>query len=125
MEEKLERMNAWFDAQIAACAKQRETLLADDRADEADFEKIKANIYDIFRTVLKTAAKESPTTGNEGAEEITEAPLTAQNPPQSAPPTSAPISVTATQQRPRKKIRAKNNKIDKKELSGRKALFYL
>ena len=59
MEEKLERMNAWFDAQIAACAKQQETLLADDRADEADFEKIKANIYDIFRTVLKTAAKES------------------------------------------------------------------
>lgn len=65
MEEKLERMNAWFDAQIAACAKQRETLLADDRADEADFEKIKANIYDIFRTVLKTAAKESK--GDNGA----------------------------------------------------------
>ena len=65
MEEKLERMNAWFDAQIAACAKQRETLLADDRADEADFEKIKANIYDIFRMVLKTAAKESK--GDNGA----------------------------------------------------------
>ena len=65
MEEKLERMNAWFDAQIAACAKQQETLLADDRADEADFEKIKAIIYDIFRTVLKTAAKESK--GDDGA----------------------------------------------------------
>lgn len=65
MEEKLGQMNAWFDAQITACAKQREILLADDRTDEADFEKIKANIYDIFRTVLTTAVKQSA--GDESA----------------------------------------------------------
>lgn len=47
---------AYFEEKIAACAAKREALLADDRADEANFEKIRANVYDIFRTVY-TAGK--------------------------------------------------------------------
>lgn len=57
MEQKLEQLNAWFGQQIAACAERQNALLADDRADEATFEKIRANVYDIFRTVLSAAAK--------------------------------------------------------------------
>lgn len=39
------------------CGQRRQALLADDRADEATFEKIRANVYDIFRTVLSVAAR--------------------------------------------------------------------
>lgn len=57
MNEKEEKFTAWLGSQIAACEKRREQLLADDRSDESDFEKIKANIYDIFRTVFTAALK--------------------------------------------------------------------
>lgn len=55
--EKQKEFTTWFDSQIAACEKRREKLLADERPDESDFEKIKANIYDIFRTVFNAALK--------------------------------------------------------------------
>lgn len=58
MEEKLSAMNSWLEAQIADCMRRREALQADDRADESDFEKIKANIYDVFRTVLTAAVRQ-------------------------------------------------------------------
>ena len=32
-------------------------MLAEERGDEADFEKVKANIYDIFRTIFSVAVK--------------------------------------------------------------------
>lgn len=57
MEEKQVELISWFDDQIAACERRREKLLADDRCDESDFEKIRANIYDIFRTVFTVALK--------------------------------------------------------------------
>lgn len=57
MEHKIEKLNQWFAAQIAACGAAEKELLADDRRDEADFEKIKANVYDIFRTILSAAVK--------------------------------------------------------------------
>ncbi|MDE6639504.1 MAG: hypothetical protein K2K63_03140 [Acetatifactor sp.] len=60
MNEKQKEFTAWLGSQIAACEKRREKLLADERSDESDFEKIKANIYDIFRTVFTVALK----TGN-------------------------------------------------------------
>ena len=44
-------MRNYFDVQIAACRKREAALTADDRKDEAVFETIKANVYDIFRTV--------------------------------------------------------------------------
>lgn len=57
MSEKQKEFTTWFGSQIAACEKRREKLLADERSDESDFEKIKANIYDIFRTVFNVALK--------------------------------------------------------------------
>ena len=55
MEAKLTVLDRWFEEQIALCGQRRQALLADDRADEATFEKIRANVYDIFRTVLSVA----------------------------------------------------------------------
>ena len=55
MKTKFETMNSYFDEQIAACAARSQALLADDRTDESNFEKIRANVYDIFRTMLSVA----------------------------------------------------------------------
>lgn len=62
MEQKLKKLNSWFAAQIGLCAQREQALLADDRADEASFEKVRANVYDIFCTILSTAVK---TCGND------------------------------------------------------------
>ena len=62
MEQKIKKLNDWFAAQIELCEQRGQALRADDRADEASFEKIRANVYDIFRTVLSAAAK---TCGND------------------------------------------------------------
>lgn len=56
-ENRIAKLNAFFDAQIAACAQSHRELLADGRGDEAVFEKVKSNIYDIFRTVLSVGTK--------------------------------------------------------------------
>lgn len=52
MEEKVLQMKAFFEEQLAGCSQRKQALLADEREDEATFEKIKANIYDVFRTAL-------------------------------------------------------------------------
>lgn len=57
MDEKLSNFSDYFETQIALCNRRREVLLADGRADEATFEKVRANIYDIFRTVLSVAVQ--------------------------------------------------------------------
>ena len=57
MEKKLEQLDEWFEKQIAFCAEEQRKLLDDDRTDEANFEKIRANVYDIFRTILSVAVK--------------------------------------------------------------------
>lgn len=56
-EKKFSLMNAYFDEQIALCNQRSKELLADSRGDEAVFEKVKANVFDIFRTVLSAAEK--------------------------------------------------------------------
>lgn len=57
MEQKVLQMNSWFAEQIDLCRQREQALLADDRADEAVFEKVRANVYDIFRTILDVAVK--------------------------------------------------------------------
>lgn len=57
MEQKLSELNAYFEEQILRCGKRREQLLADDRPDEASLEKVRANVFDIFRTILSVAVK--------------------------------------------------------------------
>ena len=58
---KVTELNAWFDQQIELCNTQNKKLAADGYKDEAVFEKIKANVYDIFRTILSVAVKTNST----------------------------------------------------------------
>ena len=57
MKSKVEKLNVYFEQSIAACKERENALISDQRADEANFEKIRANIYDIFRTILNAALK--------------------------------------------------------------------
>ncbi|MDD4658974.1 MAG: hypothetical protein PHW26_08055 [Eubacteriales bacterium] len=47
----------YFNEEIAACQRRQKELLADNRADEATFMKIRANVFDIFKTVLSVAIR--------------------------------------------------------------------
>ena len=55
MKQKIETFAAYFDDSIACCDEQEKALIADERKDEAVFEKIRANVYNIFRTILGVA----------------------------------------------------------------------
>lgn len=59
IEQKMSKLNSYFEEQIAMCDQRNKELIADDRTDEANFEKVKANVYDIFRTILSVAVKTS------------------------------------------------------------------
>lgn len=50
-------MLRFLEEKSAACLQRRTALWNDDRRDEADFEKIQANVYDIFKTVLTAAGE--------------------------------------------------------------------
>ncbi|MCM1118272.1 MAG: hypothetical protein NC543_02790 [bacterium] len=57
MNEQQRKMELCLDEQIAA-SKQRSMLLAaDDRADEANLEKVRINVYGIFKTILSAAER--------------------------------------------------------------------
>lgn len=59
MEQKISALNSYFEEQISQCGKRSRELLADGCADEAAFEKVRGNMFDIFRTVLSVAAEQS------------------------------------------------------------------
>lgn len=44
-------MNRYFEERISSCKERKAALLADGREDEAVFEQIRGNVYEIFRTV--------------------------------------------------------------------------
>jgi len=50
-----------FDQRIEDHAHRVALMKADSRIDEANFEKIKLNIYEVFKTVLSAAQKQYPT----------------------------------------------------------------
>ena len=57
MNEQQQKFESYLDQQIAAC-KQRSKLLAEDeRMDEGNFEKVRANVYEIFKTILSVAER--------------------------------------------------------------------
>ena len=56
-EQIIETMNEFFAERIAGCEQRGRELSADERGDEAVNEKVRANIYDVFRTVLSAAVK--------------------------------------------------------------------
>ena len=66
IDQNMTKMNCWFEEKIALCGKRNLELNEDGRTDEAIFEKVKANIYDVFRTVLSVAGK----TGNGDADAV-------------------------------------------------------
>lgn len=47
----------WFRDKISECENCRASLWEENREDEANFEKIRANVYDIFRTMTELAVK--------------------------------------------------------------------
>ena len=55
MKQKIETFTAYLGDSIARCAEQEKALVADERKDEAVFEKIRANVYNIFRTIFGVA----------------------------------------------------------------------
>lgn len=57
MNEQQKKLVNYFDEQIAACKQRSEILAVDDRMDEANIEKVRANIYDIFKTILSAAER--------------------------------------------------------------------
>lgn len=52
---KVTQFQAFFADRLAQCQQNAEALRSEGREDEAIFEKIRANVYDIFRTVLSVA----------------------------------------------------------------------
>ena len=50
MREKQKEFTTWFGSQIAAWERRREKLLADERPDESDFEKIKQILTSVYMT---------------------------------------------------------------------------
>ena len=61
------QINDYFEERIAACQAAAAALNADNRADEAVFEKIRMNVYDIFRTVYAAGEKVS---GGDGSKQL-------------------------------------------------------
>lgn len=57
MNQKIEQMNRYFEENITECGQKKNMLLSDDRKDEANFWQIRANIYDVFRTILSVAVR--------------------------------------------------------------------
>lgn len=50
-------MREYLKERISACKERGLKLSAQGRGDEAAFEKVRANVYDIFRTVLEAALR--------------------------------------------------------------------
>ncbi len=50
----------YFNQKESTCYEKEKQLQSEDRNDEAVFEKIKANVYNIFRTVLSVSIKKYP-----------------------------------------------------------------
>ena len=51
----MESLHKFLNQQAAACKERAAALTADDRRDEAVFEKIRGNVFEIFSAVLSTA----------------------------------------------------------------------
>ena len=52
------KVNDFFSQRISECYERQKRLQNENCNDEANFEKIKANVYDIFKTILSAAMKQ-------------------------------------------------------------------
>lgn len=57
MNKQQQKFALYLDEQITACRKRGEQLAADNRMDERNFEKIRENVYEIFKTILSAAER--------------------------------------------------------------------
>lgn len=52
-----QKLETYLEEKIAACEERSRLLAEDGRRDEGNFEKIRANVYEIFKTILSVAEK--------------------------------------------------------------------
>lgn len=57
MNEQQQKIELYLDEQAAACKHRSKQLTADGRMDEGNFEKVRANVYEIFKTILSVAER--------------------------------------------------------------------
>ena len=57
LETKITQMEGYFAQQIAQSKAREQALAVDERQDEAGFEKVRGNVFDIFATVFSAARK--------------------------------------------------------------------
>lgn len=57
MNEQQRKFESYFDEQITACQQRSKMFAEDDRMDEGNFEKIRENVYEIFKTILSAAER--------------------------------------------------------------------
>lgn len=57
MKEQQQKFESYLEERIAACRRRSRLLAEDDRVDEGNFEKVRANVYEIFKTVFSAAEK--------------------------------------------------------------------
>lgn len=63
METKISEFEEYIRKQLAECQRQSSALIAEDRKDEANIWRIKANIYDIFQTLMKVSVQQESKNG--------------------------------------------------------------
>ena len=51
------KLELYLEEQIEHCKKRSKQLAADERMEEGNFEKVRANVYEIFKTILSAAEK--------------------------------------------------------------------
>lgn len=52
-----QKLESYFEERIAVCKQRSRQLAEEERIDEANFEKVRANVYDIFKTILSAAER--------------------------------------------------------------------
>ena len=57
MNEQQRKFELYLDGQITECRQHSKLLAADERVEEGNFEKVRANVYEIFKTILSAAEK--------------------------------------------------------------------
>lgn len=55
-----EKLKLYLEKHAAECKEKSLALAADCRADEANMEKVRGNIYEVFRTVIDAAERTQP-----------------------------------------------------------------
>ena len=57
MNEQHQKLKLYLDKQITDCIQRCKLLTGENRMDEGNFEKVRANVYEIFKTILSAAEK--------------------------------------------------------------------